>query len=489
MEQNKSVIQKNDLTQGPILSKLILFALPLIASNLVMQLYNVVDSVVIGQVQGDHGIAAVGISFPIMMLFNALFIGVSMGANVVISQMFGAKNMNGVQRAVHTSVFLAGVIGIMITVVGITMTRPILHLLNTPAEIIEDAAIYLMIIFGGTFGSIFFNVLSGALRGMGESRWPLYAMITTTLFNIVFDILFSVVMGMGVAGVAMATFASFFLSGLILLFRINTGVYGVKINLRQALKPDPETIKRILRLGLPTGIQTVAMSLGATINQAFANNFGANFIAANSIIMRTDGFAILPLMGIGMAMTTFSGQNIGAGKPERARRGIYISLGTVLTVALTLGIVMWFAGGTIMRLFNVSDAVLEIGVRGVRVICFFYTFMGFQHCLSGAMRGAGAAVAPLLTSTLAVFVRLIVTYAIAILPLNRAIQAAVDGGLYASFEIAKEAGVGTEGYAAMFFSMGIGMVCGAAFDFLYFKFGQWQTKQIVLSADDTPAES
>jgi Na+-driven multidrug efflux pump len=279
--------------------------------------------------------------------------------------------------------------------------------------------------------------------------------------------------------VALATFASYILSAVILLLRINTGIYGVKIDPKQIFKPDIVTIKRILRYGLPTGIQTVAMSLGATINQAFSNNFGAGFVAANSIIMRTDGFALLPLMGIGMAMTTFSGQNIGAGKPDRARRGIYIGLGTVLSVALAMGVVMWFEGVLIMRLFNVSDAVLEIGVYGVRVICFFYMFMGFQNCISGAMRGAGAAIPPLLTSTAAVFVRLLVTYAIAIVPLNRAIQAAVDNGLYASFELAKAAGVGTDGYAAMFYSMGIGMVCGALFDFLYFKFGNWQNKGIV----------
>jgi putative MATE family efflux protein len=440
-----------------------------------MQLYNVVDSIVVGQVMGDRGIAAVGLSFPIMMLFNALFVGVSMGANIVISQAFGAKDMEGVNRAVNTSVFVSGVAGILITIIGVALARPILHLLGTPEEILEDAAIYLMIVFGGTLGSVIFNVLSGALRGMGESRWPLYAMITSTLFNIVFDTLFTIYMGMEVAGVAIATFASYFLSGVILLFRINTGVYGVKITLSQVLKPHVVTIRKILRFGLPTGVQMVAMSLGATINQAFANNFGANLVAANSVIMRTDGFALLPLMGIGMAMTTFSGQNIGAGKPERTRKGIYIALVTILAVSLAMGVLMWFTGGSIMRLFNVSDTVRGIGVEGVRVICFFYTFMGSQQCISGARRGAGAVIPPLLTSIAAVFVRIAVTYAIAIVPLNRAIQAAVDNGLYTSFEAAKAAGVGTEGYAAMFYSMCVGMVAGAVFDFLYFKFGNWKS--------------
>jgi putative MATE family efflux protein len=419
-----------------------------------------------------------------MMLFNALFVGVSMGANIVISQTFGAKDMEGVNRAINTSVFISVVVGIFITIVGVALARPILNLLSTPAEIIEDAAIYLMIVFGGTLGSVIFNVLSGALRGMGESRWPLYAMITSTLFNIVFDTLFTIYMGMGVAGVAIATFASYFLSGIILLLRINTGIYGVKITLGQILKPQFDMVRQILRFGLPTGIQMVAMSLGATINQGFSNNFGANFIAANSVIMRTDGFALLPLMGIGMAMTTFSGQNIGAGKPERTRKGIYISLVTILTVALAMGIAMWFAGGSIMRLFNVSDTVRGIGIQGVRVICFFYTFMGSQQCISGAMRGAGAVMMPLLNSIAAVFVRIAVTYAIAIVPLNRAIQAAVDNGLYASFELAKSAGVGRDGYTAMFISMGIGMVVGAAFDFLYFKFGKWQTKGIIVQGGE-----
>lgn len=468
----------NDLTQGSILSKLLRFALPLMAANLVNQLYNVVDTVIVGYAVGDHGIAAVGLSFPFMMLFNALFMGVSMGGNIVISQMYGAKNMERLNKAVNTTVFLAFLMGIAITGIGLACTRPLLRLLNTPAEIINDAATYLMIIFGGTVGNLFFNLSSGILRGMGDSRWPLYAIILSTVSNILLDLLLSVVLEMGVAGVAIATIICHFASGIVLLVRINSGKYGMKVSLSQTLKPDGDIAKTVFRLGMPSGLQGVAMSMGGLIMQGFGNNFGAEFVTANAVIQRVDGFAIMPLMGLGMATTTFSGQNIGAGNIKRAQKGVYVALGTILTIAVVMGFVMWFAGAPIIRLFNVSDHVLEMGLRGIRWICFFYAFMGVDHAVAGAMRGAGAAVRPVVNSFITQGCRLILTYLLAVVPLNRAIHAAVEAGSYTSFEIAKAAGVGLDGYINVYYVMSIGMVLGAVLNFLYFKFGNWKNKGI-----------
>ena len=472
----------NDLTQGPILSKLLRFALPMMAANLVNQLYNVVDTIIIGYAVGDHGIAAVGLSFPFMLLFNALFMGVSMGGNIVISQLFGAKNMERLNKAVNTTVFLALIIGVAITAIGLTCTRPLLNLLNTPVEIIDQAALYLMIIFGGTVGNLLFNLSSGILRGMGDSRWPLIVIIFSTIANILLDSLFALVLGWGVAGVALATILCHFASGLFMLMRINSGKYSMKISLPQVLKPDGDIAKTIFRLGMPSGLQGMAMSLGGLIMQGFGNNFGAEFVTANAVIQRVDGFALMPLMGLGMATTTFTGQNIGAGDVKRAQKGVYVALGTIISIAVAMGFIMWFAGAPIIRLFNVSDHVLEMGLRGIRWICFFYAFMGIDHAVAGAMRGAGAAMRPVVNSFITQGCRLILTYLLAVIPLNRAIRAAVDAGSYATFELAKAAGEGLGNYINVYYVMSIGMVLGAVLNFLYFKFGKWQNKGIIKPA-------
>jgi len=473
-----AIIKKNDLTEGPILTKLMRFAVPMIAANLVQQLYNVADTIVIGYAIGDYGIAAVGISMPVMMLFSALFMGVSMGGNIVISQMYGAKNTEGLNRAANTTACLAFFMGIIITVIGLVFTRPLLVLLNTPPEILNEAVVYLTIIFGGVVGNLFFNICSGMLRGMGDSRWPLIAICTATVMNIILDTLFSIVLGWGVAGVAWATLIAQFTSGIILLYRINTGNYGLKISFSRVIRPDGFTALQIVRLGIPSGIQGVLMSLGGLIMLSFANNFGASFVTANSVVQRVDGFALMPLMGLGMATTTFSGQNIGAGKPERAQRGVYVALGTIFTIAAVMGAIMWFFCTPIIRIFNVSDQVLAIAENGIRWICFFYAFMGVEQCIAGAMRGAGAVVMPLVNSFTAQCCRIGFSYLLAIIPLNRTIQAAVDAGIYPSFELAKAAGVGIDGYMGIFFAMTIGMTLGAIFNFLYFRFGKWQEKGI-----------
>ena len=196
---------KNDLTEGPIVKKLLLFALPMVAGNLLMQFYNVVDSVVIGQYAGADAVAAVGVSNPIMMLFNALFMGLSVGANIVVSQTYGAKDMDKLKLSINTILGLAFAVGIVITVMGLTLCRPLLRLLNTPENIFADAATYLTVIYTGMLGNVFFNNGSGILRGMGDSRWPLIALLLSCVINIVLDIWFVFGLHWGVAGVAWAT--------------------------------------------------------------------------------------------------------------------------------------------------------------------------------------------------------------------------------------------------------------------------------------------
>ena len=332
----------NDLTQGPVVKKILLFALPIMASNLLLQLYNAVDSIVIGQYAGAEALAAVGVSNPVMFLFNAIFMGFSVGASIVISQNFGAKNMERLHKSINTTLSLAFSVGTVITVLGIIFCKPLLRIMNVPDDVIDNAAIYLTIIFAGTLGNVFFNYGGGILRGLGDSRWPLIALSISCFLNIVLDVWFVFGLGWGIAGVAWATIIGQSLSGVVLAFRINRIGYGMKISLKEMLHPDPDIIKTIVRLGLPSALQQMAMSLSGVITQSFTNRFGAIFIASNTVVMRLDGFVIMPLFGLSMSATTFTGQNIGAKKMDRVKNGINKVLMMVAALSIAMGVVMYF---------------------------------------------------------------------------------------------------------------------------------------------------
>lgn len=484
-----------DLTEGPVLKGLILFALPTITGNIFNQLYNVVDSIIVGNHVGTDALAAVGASFPVMMLFNALFMGVAMGAQIVIAQAFGAKNYKLLHTAIHTAISLAFIIGIFITLVGTPLVRPILTMLNVPVNILDSACSYLVIVFLGTLGNVFYMLIAGALRGMGDSRWPLVALIVATITNIVLDLLFVIVFNLGVAGVALATAISHFLSGIVLVVRIQKGNYPVKIIWKQLLKPDKEAVSHILKLGLPSTIQSVAMSFGSLVIQSFSNTFGSNYISANTIAMKVDGFAMMPMMGIGQACTSFVGQNIGAGKKDRARKGVLSGLLSSVSIAVFMGIILYFTSPYLMMAFGADGNVLMMGVNGVRFLAFCYMFMGIDHTIGGSMRGAGSAIVPAISSVSSSFLRIPLIYFIAIRPFKETVAKLIAQmpeklvnltneymatGLYKTLESAQQAAAGSlaslDHYMSMFYTMGITMVYGAAFMFIYFKFGKWHEK-------------
>lgn len=498
---DKTINPRNDLTNGPILKKLLVFAIPTIAGNLVMQLYNVVDSIIVGNFapNGTNALAAVGVSFPIMFLFNALFMGIAMGAQIVISQNFGAKDFDSLRKSLNTAMTLAFGMGLLITIIGAPLAKPILVMLKTPVEILDDAVTYLVVIFLGMLGNVYYMLGSGALRGMGDSRWPLIALIVSAVLNIVLDLLFVIVFNWGVFGVALATSIAHLVSGIMLAWRIERGGYPARIELKLLLKPDKIATRNILRLGLPSGLQQVAISLGSLVIQSFANQFGPELIAANTIIMKADGFAVMPMFGLSAAATTFVGQNIGAGNVERARKGIYYSVATVAVMTAVIGAVLWVAGQQIMMAFNADGDVLTMGVRGIRFLAFFYLFMGIELTIGGSLRGAGAAIAPMVTSITANLVRIPIVFVIAVLPLQKSITELLArvpqpadllslsnklnaSGLYESFEAAKFSAAstiaGASHYMGMYYAMGATMVFGAVISFIYFKFGKWHSKGI-----------
>ena len=439
----------NDLTEGPIVNKILLFALPVMASSLLQQLYNAVDSIVIGQYAGASSLAAVGVSNPVMMLFTALFMGISAGAGIVISQNFGAKNMERLRQAINTALSMAFIIGLLITVLGILLCRPLLRLLNVPDTVIGNAALYLTIIFAGTIGNVFFNYGSGILRGMGDSKWPLIALAISCFLNIVLDILFVYAFGWGIAGVAIATVIGQTLSGLALAWRINKFGYGIKISLYEMLHPNLDLAMTIIKLGVPSALQQVAMSLGGVITQSFTNRFGEVFIAANTVVQRVDGFVIMPMFGLSAAATTFAGQNMGAGKFERVKTGVSRILLMIVGLAVFMGVLMFFFGSYLAKAFTSQSDVIEIAVQGIRIICFVYAFMGMEITFAGALRGCGIAFMPMMASLGSLVARIVLVYVLAIVPFN---------------------------YMGVYYAMGIQMIIGCLLNAVYYRFGNWRAR-------------
>ena len=452
MEKQKAgVSSSNDLTEGSIVGKILLFALPVMASNLLQQLYNAVDSIVIGQYAGSDAIAAVGVSNPIMLLFNALFIGFSLGAGIVVSQSFGAKDFDKLRRSINTTFTLAFSIGLVITVIGVSLSTPLLRLLNVPDDILGNSSLYLRIIFIGTIGNVFFNYGGGILRGLGDSRWPLLALAISCVLNIVLDVVFVFGFGWGVAGVAWATIIGQTLSGLVLAWRINRFGYGLKISFREMLKPDLVLFKTIIRLGLPSGLQHMSRSLGSVLTQSFTNRFGSLFIASNSVVQRVDGLVIMPMFGLGSSATTYVGQNIGAGKLDRAKKGINRILVMVFIFCAIMGVVMYFFGHNIALAFTSEVEVVGIVKQGIQIICFVYVFFGIDNTLSGSLKGAGVAIVPMISSIISNFLKVPLVYFLATVPND---------------------------YIGTFYMMAISMIIGAVTMLLYYKFGKWQEKGV-----------
>lgn len=477
MEEKK--MMRGSLTEGPIAKKLLLFALPIILGNMVQQLYNVVDTIVVGNFVSSDALAAVSVSFPVMMIFNSLFMGLSMGSNIIIAQYRGAGDHDKLERALNNTASITFVMGAIITVLGLLFSRNILELLNTPANIIDDSTIYLKIVFGGTLGNMMYNTCNGIARGMGDSKWPLYTLIVSSCINIVLDLLFVIKFNMGVAGVAWATLIAHIFSGFIMLLRICQGKYGAKVTFKGMMNMDWSMVGLVVKLGLPSAVQNVAMSIGSTIMQTFSNRFGSDYLAAHAVVQKADGFAMMPIMGLGMAVTTFVGQNIGAGQIERSKKGTNVATWICVAVGAITAVILYFFGIYIMRAFTSNPVVLDMGEKGLKFLAFFYIFMGMNNCMGGACRGAGATVVPAAMSMAGTFIRIPLAYFLAINPLNRFIEAAVAAGQYASVEAATAAGCGiAENYMGLFYTQGFSMVIGAAMMFVYYKWGNWHTKGV-----------
>lgn len=383
-----------DLTKGSIVKAIILFSVPLLIGNLFQQLYNAVDSYVVGNYVGKVTLAAVGASTPIINMLIGFFMGISTGAGVVIAQLFGAGDLSKMKKAIHNSIALTLVIGVVLTVVGLVFNDPILKAIGVPSDVFSEASTYLSIYFWSLIFVMIYNMGSGILRSVGDSKRPLYFLIFSSVINIVLDFLFVKNFGFGVAGAGYATLIAQAISAIMVMYVLMKTEDSYKVVLKD-IKFDKEILLKIIKIGLPTGFQQSIVSLSNVIVQSYINVYGASVIAGYSVTIKIDGFVNLPLQAFNMAITTFVGQNIGAKQYNRVKKGAYI---TTFLAMVTIGffvVIMYFFGRDFIALFNQEKDVIDAGRLMQLTFLPFYIFLPINQVINGVLRGAGRSAVPM----------------------------------------------------------------------------------------------
>lgn len=382
------------MTEGSIWKNILLFSVPLILGNLLQQLYNTADSIIVGNFVGSNALAAVGSSGSPIFLLIGFSQGIAVGAGVVVAQYLGAKDRKEAQEAVHTSLALAAILGLILTVGGILISRSLLTAMDTPAEVLEDAVTYMQIYFGGVLFSVVYNMAAGILNAAGNSQRSLLYLGIASGTNILLDLVLIAGLKMGVAGAAIATDVSQLVSCVLslgFLMRVNDD-YRVTA---KEIKVHKKMAARIIKVGLPTGIQNMVISLSNILVQAGVNGYGAAAMAGFAAYMKVDGFNILPIMSFSMAATTFVGQNFGAGKIDRVKKGTFVTLGMCIVYTIVTGILLLVFQDSIMHLFTGDETVIAYGKICMLYFCPFYWMLGILQGLAGTVRGTGKSVPPM----------------------------------------------------------------------------------------------
>lgn len=391
-----------DMTQGSIARHLFSFALPLLLGNIFQQLYNTVDTWVVGNFVSNEAFSAVGSVTPIVNLLIGLFMGLSTGAGAVISQFYGAKQTNQVQDAVHTAISMTLCLGVVFTAVGILFTPLMLQLMKMPENVMPDATTYLRIYFSGAMGLMLYNIGSAILRSVGDSRRPFHFLVVCALLNILLDLVFVLVFRMGVAGVAWATILSQSISAVLVLLTLIRSHEAVHLELTR-LRLHWNVLKKILRVGIPAGLQLAVTSFSNVFVYSYINYFGYHFMSGWTAYNKINQFVLLPMQSISLAITTFVGQNLGAGLPKRAKKSVAVALAMSAASAALLLIPVVIFAPSLVRFFNPVPEVVDFGTRLLRIISPFYLVYCVHDTLGGALRGAGNGKVPMLV-TLCCFV-------------------------------------------------------------------------------------
>ncbi len=440
-----------DLSTGKEGKLIFQFALPMLVGNVFQQLYNVVDSIVVGNYIGKEALAAVGASFPFIFTLVSLVIGVAVGATIIISQYFGAKNIPKVRQTIDTLFIIMFFASILITVTGITISGPVFRLTGLPKEILPLAEDYFDVYMLGSVFFFGFNSISAILRGLGDSRTPLYFLIISTLLNVALDLVFVLAFGWGVKGVAWATVISQAVAFVVSIIYLNRTHPVINLSWRR-LEFDRAIMDKSLRIGFPVGFQQAFVALSMMAMYWLVNRFGTDTTAAYSVVFRIDSFASMPAMNFAMALSTFVGQNLGAQKPERVRHGLFSTLIMTSVVSIVISLLSILFSGPIMRLFTSDPEVITIGIVYLQIVTGFYVVFSAMFIVGGVMRGAGDTFIPMLITFFALWVVRI--------PL----------GYYMSEHF---------GPAGIWWAIPIAWIIGLSLSFTYYLSGRWKKKVLV----------
>lgn len=458
MQVLKKLFAPVDMTEGRPWEKIVLFTVPMLLGNIAQQLYNTVDSVVVGNYVGDNALAAVGSAGPILNLLIVLYVGISMGASIMVSQYFGARDRDALSHTIGNCILLTILATIFVMVAGTLVARPMLVMLGTPDSILDWCTSYLYILFIGGFGMAFYNILSGVLRGLGDSVSALIYLVIASILNIILDLAFVIYFHMGVNGVALATSIAQAVSAALCLWRLYQMKHLFEMKLSY-IKWNKKYAMNIIRLGVPSGVTQAIMSMSMIVVQSLTNSFGEQFIAANVIVMRVDGFAMLPTFSFGTAMTTFAGQNVGARAFDRVSKGA--KQGTILaliTSAVITGLIMIF-GKYLMGIFTNTPELVDLSMGMMRILAIGYVAMAITQSFSGIMRGAGDTLTPMWIS--------IVTTVVLRVPMA-----------YGMCYFTRTAELPQGRRECIFISLVISWLMGAAITTFFYLRGKWKEKAL-----------
>lgn len=384
----------NMMTEGSIPKKMIAFAIPLFFGNLFQQLYNVADSLIVGNALGSEALAAVASSGSLIFLMTGFFNGLSVGAGVIISRFFGAKDYKTVRRVVHTDLAFSVLCGILLMAVGVIFTPQILEIMGTPADVLQNSVSYLRVYFFGSIAVVLYNTCMSILNAVGDSKHPLYYLIFSSCVNVVLDVLFCGILHLDVAFAALATIISQFLSVVLCLYRLIRidDVYQVRI---KEIRLELPMVKEILRMGLPSGLQYSIISLANVVIQSNINSFGKMAMAGCGAYQKIEGFGFLAVTCFTMALTTFVGQNLGAGEYDRVKKGIKFGIGCIIGLSELVGAAIYLLIPRLIMLFDTSPEVIEFGTLHARTVTLFYFLMAFTHGCAAILQGAGKSYVPM----------------------------------------------------------------------------------------------
>lgn len=455
----KQLFAPSDMTVGRPWEKIVIFTIPMLIGNIAQQLYSTVDSIVVGKYVGDNALAAVGSATPILNLLLVLFMGISVGAGVMVSQYFGGRQREELSKTIGNCITLTAIASLIIMVAGYFGSRPILELLGTPESIIDWCDSYLIILSVGVAGSAYYNILCGVLRGLGDSISALLYLLVATVLNIILDIWFVAGFDMGVSGVALATVIAQAVSSILCLIKLcrMTDIFDLKL---EYLKVSKKHTFTIIRLGLPSGFTQAIFSMAMIMVQSLTNSFGELVIAANVIIMRVDGFAMMPNFSFGNAMTTYAGQNVGANRMDRVVKGS--KQGTIIAVAtsaIITGLILIF-GKYLMAIFTDTTELVNLSANMMRILAVGYIAMAITQSLSGVMRGAGDTMTPM-------WISMFTTVGVRV-PLA-----------YLLIHLTKSPKLPNGAYQCLFISLLVSWVLGAMVTTIFYIRGGWKKKGLV----------